>query len=494
MSAAAPEPKANMGQPEPRIDGRQKVTGDARYASDVPVGNPLYAYLVTSAVARGAIERFELAEAHAVPGAVAIFTHGTMHGAVRPPKFFADGGYSSTTIRPLDSARIWYGGQEIGMVVAETYEAAREAAHKVKVVYSAETPTASFDDPGAAMQAAEEASKTHHDPKVGNFDEAFAAAPVKIDARYSTPTQHHNPLELFSTTCAWDGPNLTIYEPSQFVYGLRSGVAEQIGVDPETIRVVSAYTGGAFGSKGSVTPRTALVALAARQLGRPVKLVPTRDQGFSIATYRAETRQRVRLGASRDGKLVALSHEGAEVTSRPDNYMVSGTETTSRMYACPNVATKVSIVHADRNTPGFMRAPPETPYMFGLESAMDELAVALAIDPIELRRINDTANEPIKGLPYTSRSLMQCFDPAAQAFGWAKRDPPPGSMRDGDWLIGWGCATACYPTNVAPAAARVRLTADGAVRVETAAHEIGTGTYTVLAQTAAERLACPSTR
>ena len=193
-----------------------------------------------------------------------------------------------------------------------------------------------------------------------------------------------------------------------------------------------------------------MIAFAARRLGRPVKLSATRAQGFTIASYRAETRQRVRLGASRDGKLQSLTHEGWEATSRPDSYMVAGTDATTRLYACPNVASKVSIVHTDRNTPGFMRSPPELPYMFGLESAMDELAAALKMDPVELRRVNDTQVEPIKGLRYTSRALMPCFDAAAERFGWSKRSAEPGSMSEGDWLIGWGCASTLYPTQMAP--------------------------------------------
>jgi xanthine dehydrogenase YagR molybdenum-binding subunit len=223
----------------------------------------------------------------------------------------------------------------------------------------------------------------------------------------------------------------------------------------------------------------------------PVKLVASRDQGFTIATYRAETRHHIRLGAGHDGKLQSLSHEGFEVTSRPDPYMVSGTDASTRLYACPNVASKVSIVHADRSTPGFMRAPPEVPYLFPLESAMDELAVALRMDPIELRRVNDTKTEPIKGLPYTSRSLMDCFDAGAKAFDWRRRDPQPGSMRDGDWLIGLGCASSMYPTHMGPATARVTVTLSGTAKVQTAAHDIGTGAYTVIAMTAAERLGLP---
>jgi xanthine dehydrogenase YagR molybdenum-binding subunit len=240
-----------------------------------------------------------------------------------------------------------------------------------------------------------------------------------------------------------------------------------------------------------MTPRTAIIAALARRLGRPVKLVATPDQGFTIATYRAETRHHVQLGAGRDGRLAALRHEGWEISSRADAYAVGGTKTTTRLYACPNVESMVSIVRADRNTPGFMRSPPEVPYLFALESAMDELAVELKMDPIELRRVNDTTTEPIGGNPYTSRSLMACYDAAAKAFGWDKRNAETKSMCDREWLIGWGCATTCYPTQMAPAAARVRLQRDGRTRVEIAGHEIGNGAYTVIAQAAVEKLGVP---
>jgi xanthine dehydrogenase YagR molybdenum-binding subunit len=262
-------------------------------------------------------------------------------------------------------------------------------------------------------------------------------------------------------------------------------------MEPDNIRVVSRYVGGAFGSRGSLTQRTALIALAARRLQRPVKLVATRAQGFTIATYRAETRHHLRLGADPQGRLLSLSHEAWEVTSRPDPYKVAGTDTSTRLYACPNIWSRVSLVHGDRNTPGFMRSPAEIPYLFALESAMDELAVELGMDPIELRRINDTDREPIRGLPYTSRSLMPCFDAAAAAFGWHRRDARPGSMHDGDWNIGWGCAATAYPTNIAPTAVRVTLSPQGRATVQTAAHDIGTGAYTAAALTAAELLGLP---
>ena len=250
---------------------------------------------------------------------------------------------------------------------------------------------------------------------------------------------------------------LTVHEPSQNVYGIRAGLAAQLGIEPSQIRVLSPFVGGAFGSKGGLTQRTAIVAIAARKLGRPVKLVPTREQGFTVATFRAETKHRIKLGATRDGKLQALSHDGFEVTSRPDPYAVAGTDASTRMYACPNIASNVTIVRADRSTPGFMRAPAETPYFFALESAMDELAVALAMDPVELQARQRHDHAGAHQGPALSRAAASCpaSTSAAEAFGWSKRDPRPGSLRDGDWLVGWGCATSAYPTQMAAAAARV---------------------------------------
>lgn len=491
MTVAAPAPQANMGQPVARIDGRDKVTGLARYPSDVTVDHPAFAVLVTSAIARGEIHAIDRSEAEQVDGLLTIMTYENTAGEVQPIDFFADGGQASQSAIPLNSRAIAHDGQIVAVVVADTFEAAREAASRLMIDYTAAPASAGFDATGVEIAAAKDKSKKHEDPAVGDAQAAFRDAPVKVDVRYSTPTQHHNPIELYTTTCAWNGSELTVWEPSQFVYGLKKGVADQLGIEADKVRVVSPYVGGAFGGKGSVTPRTALVAIAARRVGRPVKLVASRDQGFTIATYRAETRHHLRLGATADGKLSALLHEGWEVTSRADAYKVAGTEATSRMYACPNVWTKVNLVHADRNTPGFMRSPPEVPYVFALESALDELAVELGIDPIELRRINDTMTEPIKGLPYTSRSLMRCYDEAAKSFGWKDRNPKARSMRQGDWLVGWGAATSIYPSHIAPAAVRLRVSPDRRVRVETAAHDIGTGAYTIIAQAVASRLEVP---
>jgi xanthine dehydrogenase YagR molybdenum-binding subunit len=487
MSDAAPAPKANMGAPLKRVDGRLKVTGEARYAADIPVGNLAHAVLVTSTIARGRIRQLDLAAARAVPGVLDIFTCENA-GGLAAPKL----GSASTSVMPLNSPQIWHDGQIIGLVVADTLEAAEEAAGKVRVDYDREAPSAGFDALGSETIPAVGNTERHkEDPKVGDAEAAFAAAPVKVDATYDTPTEHHNPIELFSTTCVWSDGELTVNDPSQFVYGWKNGLARELGIDAAKVRVVAPYVGGAFGSKGPLTPRTAIVALAAKRLNRPIRCVVTRRQAYSTVTYRAETRHRIRVGADPSGRILAFLHQSQELTSRPDNYVVGGTDTTARMYGYGSVLTEVTLVKADRNTPGYMRAPPEFPYMYALESAMDELAVALKMDPIALRRLNDTQTEPIKGYPFTSRSLARCFDEAAQAFGWDRRDPAVGAMRDGDWLIGWGCATACYPTHTGAATARIRLMPTGRVRVQTAAHDVGTGAYTVISQMAAERLGVP---
>ncbi len=335
MSIAAPEPKANMGQPVPRYDAVAKVTGRARYASDVPLVNPAYAYLVTSAIAKGRIDGFDVHDARKVAGLIDIVTHENAE-KLKDAKLFSGGGYASTTVQPLKSAEIAHDGQIVAVVIAETFEAAREAAHLVKVNYTEVDPTASFNSPGTtAGRAKGQLAQFKDDPKVGDFTTAFEQAEIKLVASYETPTQHHNPMELFATSCVWNGDQLTVYEPSQYVHGLKNGVAEQLGIDPDKVRVINAYVGGAFGSKGSMTPRTAIIASIARRLNRPVKLVATRDQGFTIATYRAETRHEIRIGAGRDGRLVALRHEGAEISSRPDAYAVGGTKTTTQAVCLP---------------------------------------------------------------------------------------------------------------------------------------------------------------
>ena len=485
-------PTAGFGAPTSRIDARIKVKGEARYGSDFDGGRqPAFAYLATSRIARGTITSIDQSAARAVPGVLEILTWKSVGDRVKPGAIMADKGYMGSSIAPLASAEVHHSGQIVAVVVADSFEAAREAAGRLDIRYAEEAPSASFDSPGVMTGLAKPkppSGDADEMPKIGDPESAFATGTVKIDQHYETPTQHHNPIELFTTTASWTNGKLTVWESSQNVYGFQNGLAQQLGIPASDIRVISPYIGGAFGSRGSLTQRTALIAIAARMTGRPVRLEASRSQGFTIATYRAETRHHIRLAAAQNGKLQALIHDGMEVSSRPDDYKVAGVDASTRLYACANVGASVTIVHADRNTPGFMRAPPELPYLFALESAMDELAVALKMDPVELRRVNDTMHEPIKGLPYTSRALMPCFDAAAAKFGWSRRNLAPGSMRDGDWLIGWGCASTMYPTQMGAASARVTMSPQGTVKVQTASHEIGQGVYTVVALTAVKEL------
>jgi xanthine dehydrogenase YagR molybdenum-binding subunit len=478
-----PSAPNGIGARVTRVDGPAKVTGAAEYASDMVVRAPVFAYFHTSAIALGRITAIDDREARALPGVIDILTWRDVAGqleTITPDK----GG--STSVPVMQSAEIHHDGEIVAVILAEDYATARDASHRLRVQYDERRPTAGFGSTGLAAEAQND-GPMFENSVVGDAAAALGAAPVKIDQRYATPAQHHNAIELFTTTAQWNGDELTIYEPTQFLVGAQNTIASTLRIDPAKVRVVSRFVGGAFGGKAFMTSRTGLIALAARRCGRPVKMVATRDQGFTIATYRAETRHRVQLGATHDGKITTLVHEGEELSSRADTFKTDGTETTARMYAIPNVSTKVTVVHADRNTPGYMRAPAEVPYMFALESAIDELADALKMDPVALRRLNDAQVEPIKQRPYSSRSLVQCYDAAAQAFGWARRNPEPMSMRDGDWQVGWGCATACYPSNIGASFARITLTDDGA-RVEVAGHELGTGAYTIYAQTAAQSL------
>ncbi len=485
MSTAAPAPRDNQGDPAPRIDGRLKVTGQAVYAADLRLDRLAYGVLVTSDIARGRLKALHLEAARNVPGVLDIVSYGEIDG-VKKPDF---GTSSASSLGPLHQKQIFHDGQIMALVVAESFEAAAEAADRVTADYAEEKARATLcADDAEAVPAAGKGPLYAEDPEAGDFAGALASAPVKLEAEFHTACETHNPIELFSTTCAWSDGALTVYEPTQNVYGFKAEIAKQLKLDLAKLRVVSSYVGGGFGSKGPMTARTAIVALAARRLNRPVRCVVSRMQGFTTTTYRAETRQRIRMGAEHNGSIAAFSHHGWELTSTTDDYVVGGVDTTTRMYGYGAVEGKVYMVKADRQTPGYMRSPPETPYVYALECALDEMAEKLGLDPVEFRRINDTMTDPVSGKHYSSRSLMQCYDAAARSFGWSQRDPRPGAMREGDWLIGYGCASAIYPTHIAAATARVRLSSDGKVRVESASHEIGTGIRTVAAQMAAERL------
>ena len=480
------------GRSHVRVDGKAKVTGTASYAADFFLQNVAHAAVATSTIARGKIAGFDLGRARRVSGVLSILTYRELADAIRPVKHLMAGGFVNSSALPLGSPEIHYAGQIVALVVAESQESAQEAAAAVRVRYESESPQAVLGEPGENSIPFSDVRSTHKDPRLGDAATAFAAAPVRVDATYRTPIQHHNPIELFGTTCVWDGDRLIVYEASRYLDGVQHGLAAQLGMDPEHIRVLCPFMGGHFGSRLALSQYTAPVAIAAKRLGRPVRYVSTRAQCFTIQNHRPDTQHHVRIGASEQGEFTALIHETEVTSSRFDNFMMEGTDVTAGLYAWRNVETKESLVRVDRNTPGPMRAPPEVPYLFALESAVDEAAERLNIDPVELRRRNDTTVNPVNGKPFVPRLLMECFDAGAKRFGWRNRSgKPPRSMREGDWLVGYGCASSVRPVKRGAAIVRVALDANGRATVATAHHEIGNGIYTVLAMETSERLGIP---
>jgi len=474
----------SIGAPITRRDATAKATGAARYAADYGHAGTAYAALTLSTVARGRITRVDSAAAEAVPGVQMVLTHRDMNQGLGAETFIMKGGHMQSSFMPLTSDEVHYSGQIVGLVVADTTEAAEQAARALNIEYAAQHASAAMDDPDRTVQTEPKPEIT-----VGDADAAMAQAPVKVDHEYTTPAQHHNPMELYATTASWNDGKLTIESPSQWVIGQRAALATIFGLSPEDVHVISPYIGGAFGCKATLLPHTVLVATAARRLGRPVKLVVPRDAMFTVGSFRPAARNRIALGAERDGTMVAMVHEAVGQTAAIDHIAFPGTNVTSRMYDIPNIKTSESTVATDVNTPGFQRAPAEASSFFAYESAVDELAVALNMDPIELRLKNEPKVDPVKGLPWSSRSLVQCYRRGAELFGWDKRTPGVGSMRTDDGvLIGYGCATATYPSAMVPAAAHVALSGDGTLRVRTSAHDVGTGAYTILGQVAADVL------
>ena len=483
-----------LGRPQTRIDGPAKVCGLAEYPGDVSFPGMAHAALAVSAIARGRVTSIRRDEAEAMPGVLLILTHEEVGDAIGPVDHLMNGGYANSSWRPLASPEIRYAGQIVALVVAETPEIAVAAAAALRIGYAGQSPVASLADPRCSTERLAEVSAEHHDRRTGDLDAALARAAVRVEARYTTPIQHHNPIELPSTTCRWDGDRLTVHEPTRYLGAAQHGLAAQLGIAPDRVRVVSRFIGGHFGGKLALSQHTAICALAARRLDRPVRLEVSRRDQFTVANHRTETRHRIRLGATADGRLLGIGHEAATVSSRFDDFAMEGTDVSTALYAADAVAAEERLGRVDRNTPGPMRAPPEVPFLFAVESAMDELADALRMDPVELRRRNDTATDPVTGKAFTTRPLMRCFDAAAAAFGWSERAPRPrATLRDG-WWIGHGCAAAARPVKIGPASIRVVQDGDGVVRVETAHHEIGNGLYTLLATIASERLGVPLDR
>lgn len=472
----------------PRVDGPAKVSGAALYVADFPIADVAYGAFVTSDITRGRITEFHLDEAKSLAGCLGVFTHEDFADEIRPVKHLMVGGYTNSSLLPFASNEVHYAGQIIALVVAESTEIAGEAGQRIRVDYRAQASAVDLHSPGTEAVPLAKLRPKYEDPKTGDAQAALAISPARFHAEYETPIQHHNPIELYGSTCVWDGPKLTVYEATRYVKAAQYGLAEQLGMDPENVRFICPFLGGHFGSRLALSQYTAPVALAAKKLGRPVRYVATRPQCFTIMNHRCDTRHHVAISASGDGHFTSLRHQAEMTSSRFDSFAMQGTDVTASLYAWRNVETKELVVQVDRNTPGPMRAPPEVPYLFAIESAVDEFAHEIGMDPIELRRRNDTVADPLTGKPFAPRSLMQCFDAGAAAFQWQERKREPGSARKGEWLVGYGCASSVRPVKRAAATMRITLYPEHRALVETAHHEIGNGIYTILAMEAAKQL------
>ncbi len=475
MSIALPRLGADIG----RIDGPQKVTGTATYASEHPLTDPAYVVAVRSTVARGRVVGIDASEAEGLAGVLAVLSHE------RAPAL-AD--TSDRELSILQTPDVHFRGQIVAAVVADSLEIATHAASLVRVEQDADEHRVllAADDPELYEPDGADSSQ-------GDVEAALRSAATTIDATYRTPIEHNNPLEPHTTVALWRDGWLRLYESTQSVHGVRSTIAELFGLDEEQVHVSAPFVGGGFGSKGPVHAPTVLAAMAARALpGRPVKLALSRQQMFTLAGHRAPTIQRMRLGAGADGTLVALSHDVWQHTSRVKEFVEQATSISRMMYAAPARRATHRLAPLDVPAQSWMRAPGKAPGSFALECAIDELAVALRIDPIELRVRNDPPADPETGLPWSTRNLVACLRNGAELFGWAGRDPAPGGRRDGRRLVGTGVAGAAYPCyTTAGSQAQIELLPDGRYAVRIGAIDVGTGTWTALTQLAAEALDVP---
>ncbi|MFF8828125.1 xanthine dehydrogenase family protein molybdopterin-binding subunit [Streptomyces sp. NPDC015131] len=479
-------PAPALGAAHERLEGRDKVTGAARYATEHAHTPPdcAYAWPVPATVARGRVTGVDTAAALAVPGAVAVLTPGTAPRLGEP---------DDPTLAVLQDTAVPHRGWYVALAVADTPEAARETAEAVRVTYATEPHdvTLTADHPAAYRPDLANGGQPAHRER-GDAGAAFAAAPVRVDATYRVPPLHNHPMEPHAAFARWDGEgegaHLTVYDSSQGAGPVRAALATLLGLPEDRVTVVSEHVGGGFGSKGTPRPHVVLAAMAARHTGRPVKLALPRNHLAAVVGHRAPTIQRVRLGAAQDGTLVSVGHEVVTHTSHVKEFVEQAGVPARVMYASPHGLTDHLVVPLDVPSPSWMRAPGEAPGMYALESAMDELAGALGIDPVELRLRNEPATEPDSGLPFSSRNLAACLREGARRFGWNDRDPRPAVRREGTWLTGTGVAAATYPVLVSPSTASVTALHDGRFDVRVNATDIGTGARTVLAQIAAEAL------
>jgi xanthine dehydrogenase YagR molybdenum-binding subunit len=474
-------PKTNAGLP--RVDGPLKVSGAAMYTSDHNLPGMLYAVPVCSTIAKGTIFSLDTSKAEAMPGVKAVYHRQNLGKLYRTGPSDGLTAYLDEKRPPFEDDIIRYYGQYVAAVVALTYEQAVAAASAVKVTYNTEKPD--------LRQHLETDEKPKEDSKRGDPGAAFQSAAVKIDETYITPTETHNPIELHASVASWDGQNFTLYETTQAVVNSRDVMAQMLGVAPENVRVISRFLGSGFGGKLWPWTHCMIAASAARNLNRPVKLVVTRDMMFQNVGHRPRTQQRIRLGATPDGKLVALMHDSLNHTSILDDYSEGCSEATGYSYSTPNLRATSGIVRRNVGTPTSMRGPGAVPGLFALESAIDELAVKLNIDPIKLRLLNEPKIDEGINKPFSSRHFVECLNTGAEKFGWAQRTPQVGSMKKNGLTVGWGVAGCSWIAERMATEATVDLRADRTARVSCATQDIGTGTYTVLAQIVAGKTGIP---
>jgi xanthine dehydrogenase YagR molybdenum-binding subunit len=490
-------PKPNVvGKPLNRVDGRDKVMGRAKYAAEYPLPGLTYGVLKTSDIAKGRVQSIDTSAAMKEPGVLAIFTHENLPKLAKTPND-ADGKKAIGApmgFMPLTSDVIYYAGQPVAVVVADTFERATHAARLVRVNYAIEKPIAAYTNPAAQLFNPEKIQdgKADGHTRRGDAKTALASAPIKISATYTHAINHHNPMEPGATTAVWEAPDrLTVYEATQGVTRTQKALSTMLGLPQDQVRVITKFIGGGFGCKGSCWPHTVLTVQAAKAVGRPVKLVLTRQQQFTSMGHREDQTQTLNVGATKEGKLLALVHEKTSTTSPWDNYAESNSKIINILYDCPTFEASYELARANVMTSTFTRAPGEAPGSFAIECAMDDLAYQLGIDPIEIRLRNYAEKDPSTGQPWSSKSLRECYARGAELFGWSKRNPKNGVTRDGNTLVGWGMATASYPVHNSQGTARVRLYADGHAVVQSGATDLGTGTYTVMTQVAADSLGLP---
>ena len=483
-----------IGRMTPRIDGPLKVSGTAQYASDFHFPGMLYAVPVEATIANGRVVKLDTAAAEKMPGVRAIFHRANIGKIFRSVLGKGMEGICVERRPPFEDDVVRYYGQYVALAVADTFETAKAAADAVRVTYSKNKPNVESDlkaDDDPAVIETTYGPEHRLQSERGDAEAAFASAPVKLDQTYVTPSETHNPIELQGATAIWDASKLTLYEESQAIFNMRSVLAQMFGLPKENVRVITKFVGSGFGSKLWPWTHCPLAAAAARQLGKPVKLVLSRKMTFQTAGHRARTQQRVRLGATPEGKLVSLLHDYVYERSMLDNYHENCGEATSYHYSVPNLRVKFGRAKRNIGTPSDMRGPGAVPGLYATESAMNELADQLKIDPVRLRVLNEPKIDEGLGIPFSSRHYLECLELGAEKFGWSKRTPEVGSMKRDGLTLGWGMAGASWIAARFAAEANFELRDDGTARVACGTQDIGTGTYTILAQLASLKAGVP---